>query len=135
MHGHFFINARRLAVSTQIRLSCREDIGLIGLSPGNNQPSRYICPCLLAKHHQSRKWSSNASDNIAYLSCPPLPCSTMSVMRLLSISLTFSETTSRTRSPAPYATAYVALYFGCAAQAINALTTSRFNTTGKLRAT
>ena len=42
----------------------------------------------------------------------PLPCSTRSSMRSESISPTLSATTSETRSPAPYAMASAALYFG-----------------------
>jgi hypothetical protein len=41
-----------------------------------------------------------------------LPCSTRSSMRSESISPTLSATTSETRSPAPYAVASAALYFG-----------------------
>src|SRR5215471_3851216 len=50
--------------------------------------------------------------HVAWRSLRPLPCSTRSSMRSESTSPTVSATTSETRSPAPYAVANAALYFG-----------------------
>src|SRR6202022_3776146 len=54
-----------------------------------------------AMRHQSRSSSDNCGDSIAWRSLPPLPWSTRSIMRLESMSQTFSATTSMARRPAP----------------------------------
>src|SRR5271165_1282243 len=54
----------------------------------------------------------------------PLPCSTRSSMRSESMSPTLSATTSETRSPAPYAVASAALYFGPGAACSSTVTSS-----------
>src|SRR4029077_14237492 len=86
--------ARSLAAVTA-RLSCRGVIVLIGFWPGKSQT------CGRAARHQSRNSSSSCGDSITYRSRCPLPCSTRSVMRWLSISDTFRFATSETRRPAP----------------------------------
>ena len=60
----------------------------------------------------------------------PLPCATRSSMRSESISPTLSATTSETRSPAPYAVANAALYFGPDAARSSSVTSSTLNTAG-----
>ena len=54
-----------------------------------------------AMRHQSRRRSSTQGDSIAYRSLRPLPCSMRISMRSLSMSDTFSDTTSEARRPAP----------------------------------
>jgi hypothetical protein len=51
--------------------------------------------------HQSRSSSRSCGDNMAKRSLPRLPCSTRSIMRLESTSLTFRATTSMACRPAP----------------------------------
>src|SRR5882762_9653299 len=63
----------------------------------------------------------------------PLPCSTRNSMRSVSISPTLSATTSETRSPAPYAVASAALYFGADAACSSSVTSSTLSTTGMRR--
>ncbi len=53
-----------------------------------------------AFHHSRRSWSSRG-DSITSRSRCPLPCSTLSIMRPLSMSDTFRFATSDTRRPAP----------------------------------
>src|SRR5664279_1614797 len=54
-------------------------------------------------------------------------------MRLLSMSDTFSATTSDTRNPAPYATLNAALYLSPGAASRKRATSSGLRTTGSLR--
>src|SRR6201998_4517025 len=63
----------------------------------------------------------------------PLPCSTRSSMRSESTSPTLSATTSETRSPAPYAVANAALYFGLGAAWSSSVTSSTLSTAGSRR--
>jgi hypothetical protein len=54
------------------------------------------------QHHQTR--AEVKQELYEYIECfttVPLPCSIRSVMRWLSMSLTFSDTTSLARKPAP----------------------------------
>src|SRR6266850_3747167 len=76
-----------------------------------------------------REWH----DRIALRSLRPLPCSTRSSMRSESISPTLSATTSETRSPAPYAVASAALYFGPGAAWSSSVTSSTLSTAGNRR--
>ena len=69
----------------------RVDRVLAGESQACGRPAR----------HQSRSSSSSCGESITYRSRCPLPCSTRSVMRWLSISDTFRFATSDTRRPAP----------------------------------
>jgi hypothetical protein len=86
--------ARSLAAVTA-RLSWRGVTGLIGFWPGKSQT------CGRAAFHHSRKSSGSRGDSITVRSRCPLPCSTRSVMRSLSMSDTFRFATSDTRRPAP----------------------------------
>src|SRR5215831_16420246 len=61
---------------------------------------------------------------------PPLPRSTRSSMRSESISPTLSATASETRSPAPYAVANAALYFGADAACSSSVTSATLSTVG-----
>ena len=73
----------------------------MGLRPGNSQPLGNILPCAWATRHHARSRSSSTGESMAQRSLRPLPCSTRSVMRSPSTSVTFSATTSLARSPAP----------------------------------
>src|SRR5450631_3374114 len=84
------------AAAWQARLSWRVVIGLTGFIPGNSHP------CGRAALYQARNSSSRCGDNITNRSLWPLPCSIRITMRSLSMSDTFSATTSDTRNPAPY---------------------------------
>ena len=55
----------------------------------------------LPMRHHSRRISSSMGESMAWRSLRPLPCSTRSTMRALSMSDTFSDTTSEALSPAP----------------------------------
>src|SRR5271157_65268 len=88
------IPARSLAAVTA-RLSWRAVTGLIGFWPGNSQTCGRA-----AFHHSRRSWSS-WGDSITSRSRCPLPCSTRSIMRSLSMSDTFRWATSDTLRPAP----------------------------------
>src|SRR5258705_3176510 len=79
------------AAMWQARLSWRVVIGLTRSRPGN------IHTWGCAMRHQSRSNSNNVGDGMAWRSLWPLPCSTRSIMRLESISQTFSATTSMAR--------------------------------------
>src|SRR5271165_3738829 len=85
--------ARSLAAVTA-RLSCRAVTGLIGFWPGKSQTCGRA-----AFHHSRRSWSS-WGDSITSRSRSPLPCSTRSIMRPLSMSDTFRFATSDTLRPA-----------------------------------
>src|SRR3954471_16656296 len=107
----FLIPAASAAACTA-RLSWRVDSGSIGLRPGNSQPPGNSAPRRRPSRHQARSSSSSCGDSMAFRSLRPLPRSTRSSMRSESTSPTLSVTTSETRSPAPYAVASAALYFG-----------------------
>jgi hypothetical protein len=55
----------------------------------------------LPMRRHSRKISSRMVDSMVWRSLRPLPCSTGRHARALSISETFSDTSSEARSPAP----------------------------------
>ena len=77
------------------RLIWRSVTGLTGFWPGKSQTGGRA-----ARHH-SRRIVSSCGDSITYRSRCPLPRSTRSVMRPLSMSETFSLAISDTRRPAP----------------------------------
>src|SRR5215467_64584 len=83
------------AAMWQTRLSWRVVIGLIRSRPGNIHTGGR------AMRHQSRNSSNSCGDSMAKRSLRPLPCSTRSIMRLESMSESYSATTSMARSPAP----------------------------------
>src|SRR5437773_2029531 len=70
---------------------------------------------------------------MACRSLRPLPRSTRSSIRSESTSPTLSATTSETRSPAPYAVASAALYFGPGAACSKSATSSTLSTPGSRR--
>ena len=72
---------------------------------------------------------------MAYRSLRPLPCSTRSVIRLLSMSVTLSATTSLTRSPVPYATDSAVWCLMWDTQPSNRVTSSLLRTTGNFSGT
>src|SRR5215469_5842992 len=115
------------AAARTTRPSWRADSGSTGLRPGNSQPPGSSRLCRRPSRHQAR---SSCGDSIAWRSLPPLPRSTRSSMRSESISPTLSVTTSETRSPAPYAVANAALYFGADAACSSSVTSSTLSTVG-----
>jgi hypothetical protein len=79
------------------RLSCRVDIrGNIGSSPGNSQPlGNMLAPAAWADPPpRAQPLAATPASSIAYRSLRPLPCSTRSVMRSLSMSATPSVATN-----------------------------------------
>src|SRR5882672_9062327 len=128
----FLIPAASAAAWTA-RLSWRVESGSIGLRPGNSQPCGSSTPSRRPSRHQARRSSSSCGDSMACRSLRPLPRSTRSSMRSESISPTLSATTSETRSPAPYAVASAALYFGPGAAWSSSVTSSTLSTAGNRR--
>ena len=63
--------------------------------------SRWTAKPLCAMRHQSRRSSSSTGESIANRSLRPLPCSTRNIMRLLSMSDTFSDADLRHAQPRP----------------------------------
>src|SRR5215469_2432916 len=107
-----FLMPAASAAAWTARLSWRVESGSSGLRPGNSHPRGSNTPRCRPSRHQARNSSSSCGDSMAWRSLRPLPCSTRSSMRSESTSPTLSATTSETRSPAPYAVANAALYFG-----------------------
>ena len=89
------VDLRQLRRAWQARFSWRVVSGLTGFWPGNSQATG------LPMRYHSRKISSSMGESMAWRSLRPLPCSTRSSIRPLSISETFSDSTSEALSPAP----------------------------------
>ena len=106
------------AVPERVRRDPLPDAGLLGRGmdhpgelprrhrvdrrPAGKQPAfGSIIPCRCPSRHQARRSASSCGESMAWRSLRPLPCSTRSIIRVLSTSPTLSATTSETRRPAP----------------------------------
>ena len=118
-------------VDSAVELTGRQRLDRV--AAGKQPASRQQQPRRRPSRHQARSSSSSCGDSMAWRSFRPLPRSTRSSMRSESTSPTLSATTSETRSPAPYAVASAALYFGPGAACSSSITSSALSTAGSRR--